>query len=118
MSRPVAVAADLHLGDALGVMVRGGLRHVIVVDDADRCLGVVGDRAITSAWATDPTALACTRVDHLLERRRAVVAATATVRDVAMMMHGDGVDAVAVIDEKGRCVGMVTGGDLVALLAA
>jgi CBS domain-containing protein len=35
-----------------------------------------------------------------------------------MMMHGDGVDAVAVIDEKGRCVGMVTGGDLVALLAA
>jgi len=89
MNRPVMVLADLRLGDALAVMVRSGLRHLIVVDTAQRCLGVIGDRAITSAWATDPTALACTQVGRLLDRRRAVVDVTATVGEVAAKMHFD-----------------------------
>jgi CBS domain-containing protein len=32
-------------------------------------------------------------------------------------MHTDGVDAVVVIDRGGRPLGLVTGGDLIALIA-
>ena len=39
------------------------------------------------------------------------------MRDVARAMYLDGVDAVAVIDRTGCPVGIVTGGDLVALMA-
>jgi CBS domain-containing protein len=47
-----------------------------------------------------------------------VVGAEATIGDVARAMYLDAVDAVAVIDRAGRPVGMVTGGDLVAVMAA
>jgi CBS domain-containing protein len=119
MSHPVfSVTADVVLGDALAAMVRTGRRHIAVVDDAFRCLGVVGDRAVASAWASDPTALARSVVGQLLEPRPAVVGSDATVRDVARTMCLDSVDAVAVIDRGGCPIGIVTGGDLVALMAA
>ena len=118
MSRPVlSVTADALLGDTLAVMVQTGRRHLAVVDGGFRCLGVIGDRALAAAWAVDPTALGCTRVGRILDTRPSVVGADATVRDVARAMYLDGVDAVAVIDRTGCPVGIVTGGDLVALMA-
>ena len=57
-SHPVlSVIANVMLGDVLSAMVGTGLRHLAVVNDADRCVGVVGDRAVAAAWAADPTAL-------------------------------------------------------------
>jgi CBS domain-containing protein len=118
MSTPVfSVTADLRLVDALAAMVRTRLRHLVVVDDAGRCRGVVADRTITAAWAIDPTALSLTPIGRILDKRLAVVGAEATVAEVAQAMHTDAVDAVAVIDRTGCPVGLVTGGDLVALLA-
>jgi CBS domain-containing protein len=98
-------------------MVRTGLRHLAVVDDAGRCLGVVGDRAVAAAWAADPGALSCTPVERVLDRRPSVVGSEATIGEVARAMYVEGVDAVAVIDRTGRPVGMVTGGDLIRLMA-
>jgi CBS domain-containing protein len=46
-----------------------------------------------------------------------LVGADASVGEVARVMHTDGVDAVAVIDRGGRPIGMVTGGDLIAVMA-
>jgi CBS domain-containing protein len=118
MSHPVfSVTADLLLGDALAAMVRTGRRHIAVVDDDLRCRGVIGDRAVAAAWAHDPTALTRMMVGQLLEPRPSIVGSDATVRDVARAMYLDGVDAVAVIDRTGTPIGMVTGGDLVALMA-
>lgn len=118
MSRPVlSMTADALLGDTLAVMVQTGRRHLAVVDDGFRCLGVVGDRAVAAAWAVDPTSLACTRVGRILDPRPSVVGTDATVQDVARAMYLDCVDAVAVIDRAGRPVGIVTGGDLIALIA-
>jgi CBS domain-containing protein len=118
MSRPVlSVTVDVVLSDVLAAMVRTGLRHLAVIDDGARCVGVVSDRAVAAAWAADPTALAYMPVGQVLERRPSVVGADATVGDVAQAMYVDGVDAVAVIDRAGTPIGMVTGGDLVALMA-
>ena len=119
MSRPVySVPIEARLGDVLAAMVRTGLRHVAVVDPAEICVGVVGDRAVASAWAADPTALARSTAGHLLDTRPSIVGPDATVGDVARAMYLDGVDAVAVVDRSGRPMGMVTGGDLVGLMAS
>ncbi|HEX6873495.1 MAG TPA: CBS domain-containing protein [Micromonosporaceae bacterium] len=118
MSRPVfSVLADLLLVDVLAAMVGTGLRHLVVVDEADRCLGVIADRAVAAAWATDPSALSYLPVGRVLDRRPSLVGTEATVGDVARAMYTDGVDAVAVIDRTGSPVGMITGADLVALMA-
>jgi len=118
MSSPaVAIVGSARLGSALAALTRTGLRHLAVVDGYNRCIGVVADRAIAAAWAADPSALERVRVGAVLEPRPAVVGADASVGEVARVMHTDGVDAVAVIDRTGRPIGLVTGGDLIALMA-
>jgi CBS domain-containing protein len=118
MSHPVfCVTSPTRLGDALVLMLRTGLRHLVVVDDEQRCRGVVADRAVTAAWAADPSSLVWQCVGGLLDPRPAVVGADATVADAARLMFADRIDATAVIDRYGRPVGVVTGGDLVSLMA-
>lgn len=118
MSRPACcVRTSTTLGDALAVMVRERLRHLVVTDEGGRCVGVLADRAVVAAWAAEPAALSYRRVSSVLDRTPAVVAADAAVVDAARLMRTACVDAVAVVDARGMAVGVVTGSDLVALLA-
>jgi predicted transcriptional regulator len=118
MNHPVySVAEDVVLADVLTAMVRTGRRHLAVVDRHGRCLGVVGDRAVAAAWAADPGAMGYVTVRRILDRRPSVVGTDARVHEVARAMFVDRVDAVVVIDRHGCPAGMVTGGDLIALMA-
>jgi CBS domain-containing protein len=118
MNGPVyTVFENLVLTHVLAAMITTGRRHLAVVDARGRCRGVVGDRAVAAAWADDPTSMGYLEVRHLLDARPSLVGTDATVGDVARRMHTDSVDAVAVIDRTGCPVGMVTGGDLIGLMA-
>jgi CBS domain-containing protein len=118
MSSPVfAVGADVPFAEALEVLVRTGRRHLAVVDGAGRCVGVLADRAVAAAWAHDPGALARVPVAAGLDPDPAVVGRDARVGDAARLMRAAGVDAVVVVDPAGLPVGIVTGSDLIALLA-
>jgi CBS domain-containing protein len=88
-----------------------------VVDGAGRCVGVLADRAVAAAWAHDPGALARVPVAAGLDPDPAVVDSDARVGDAARLMRTAGVDAVVVVDPAGLPVGIVTGSDLIALLA-
>jgi hypothetical protein len=67
---------EMSLGHALIVMLRMGLRHLVVVDGDGRCSAVLADRAVTAALAADPTALVWQCERALLDPRPAVVALT------------------------------------------
>jgi CBS domain-containing protein len=119
MSNPVVcVTADATLGEALRAMVGSGHRHVVAIHGSGPCLGVLADRVVAAAWAHQADALELASVSSVLEPQAAVVTRSARVTDAARLMRVAGVDAVAVIDEFGHPVGIVTGSDLVALLAA
>jgi CBS domain-containing protein len=118
MTRPPVVVSDRELlDDALVRMINSGLRHLVVVDETGRCAGVLSDRAITAVWATDFNALAVRTVASALGPEPATISVLDEVIDAAMLMRATGIDAVAVTDTEGRPVGIVTGSDLVALLA-
>jgi CBS domain-containing protein len=118
MSQPVAyVSAGTPLGEALRVMVRLRHRHLVVVDGEGRCVGVLSDRVIAAAWAHDPTSLDREPAGGTLPAAAPVVGPRARVLDAARLMRNTGTDAVVVADETGAPVGIVTGTDLVALLA-
>lgn len=118
MNSPVTcVTASTPLGDALQTMVRAGLRHLAVLDENEELIGILSDRAIASAWATNPAGLAHTAVSTVLEPRPVTVASAAHVLDAARLMRAAGTDAVAVIDATGGIVGIITGSDLIAQLA-
>jgi len=120
IARPVAevtghpilsVRTDVLLGDVLATMVRTRLRHLAVVDSAFTCVGVVG------GMGRRPSALAYVTVGRIHDSRPSVAGADATIGDVAEAMYVDGVDAVAVISLTVAPIGMITGGDLVAVMA-
>ena len=118
MSSPVVcVTADAAPADALRAMLRRRHRHVVVIDGFGHCLGVLADRAVAAAWAHDPDLLEHGRVAALLEPSPATVGKSARVVDAARLMREGGVDAVAVVNDSGHPVGILTGTDLIALLA-
>ncbi|MFC7759904.1 HPP family protein [Catellatospora bangladeshensis] len=118
MSKPPCCArTSSALAEALAEMGRERLRHLVAVDDGGRCAGVISDRVIAAAWAADPMSLTARTIGSVIDRQPAIVGPDATVMDAARLMGAAGVDAVAVVDRRGVAVGIVTGADLVALLA-
>ncbi len=118
MSKPaVTIAVTASLDDALATMIDTGLRHLAVVDPEGRSLGILSDRTIAAAWASDYYAMARRLVVTVLEAEPAVVRWDAGVIDAARLMRDKAIDAVAVVDASGVPIGVVTGSDLVALLA-
>lgn len=118
MSKPVlSVRLGSLLDEALKQMIKSGVRHLAVVDEQGRCTGIISDRAIASAWATDYNALAHRSVASVLDHAPCVLNAKSAVVDAARLMHDARTDAVVIVDEQARPLGMVTGSDLVSLLA-
>ncbi|GIH07878.1 hypothetical protein Rhe02_59450 [Rhizocola hellebori] len=118
MTQPPVLISDRELlEDALVRMINSGLRHLVVVDATGRCVGVLSDRAIAAVWASDFNALAVRTIASALGPAPETVCVLDEVIDAAKLMGANGIDAVAVTDTEGRPVGIVTGGDLVALLA-
>lgn len=118
MSSPVVcVSHDATPAEALRAMVRAHHRHLVVIDGAGNCLGVIADRAVAAAWAHDPDALDRGTVEALIEPEPAFVQEGARVVDAARLMRAGGVDAVAVVNADGHPVGILTGTDLIAIIA-
>jgi CBS domain-containing protein len=118
MSSPVAcIDGSTSLGEALQIMVRRGLRHLAVVDTAGRCMGVLSDRTIAAAWAANPTNLHAQTAAAVVDRTPPILDTTAKVLQAARLMRRSATDAVVIVDPTGTAAGIVTGSDLVALLA-
>ncbi|HEU0237949.1 MAG TPA: CBS domain-containing protein [Micromonosporaceae bacterium] len=118
MTSPVVcIDRSTPLGEALQIMVRRSLRHLAVADDAGRCLGVLSDRTVAAAWAANPANLHAQTAAAVLDRTPSIVDTTAKVLQAARLMRSRATDAVVVVDATGAAVGILTGSDLVALLA-
>lgn len=116
MSSPVlCVRGGTLLGDAWQAMVRSARRHLVVIDDAGRCVGVLADRAVAAIWAHDPAAFSRDPVSAAMEPDPATLGAQARIADAARLMRG-GDDAVVVTDARRVPIGIVTGSDLIRLL--
>lgn len=97
-------------------MVEHGIRHLVVVSDG-RCLGVLDDREVFAQWPMGPLALRRQRITEMIRRRTTCVLPGTELRDVARIMNEDRIDAVPVVDDAGRVVGVVTAGDVAAAVA-
>lgn len=118
MSHPVlAVPASAFFSDALHALVTHGLRHLAVVDDTGRCVGLLADRTVAAEWAARPMAFVRRAIGSVCGDRQPIVDRAASVATAARMMRHCGTDAVIVVDTDRRPLGILTGGDVIALLA-
>ena len=117
MSQPV-VAVDAHEAAwvALRRLTTSGLRHLVVVS-GDRCVSVLSDRHVAAAWPFGELSRRSQLVLDLLGDISPSVTASTTAGEAARVMTDAGVDALPVVDAHNRIVGLVSGSDLLRLLA-
>ncbi len=111
----VAVHAGARLSAAVDVFLRTGARHLVVVDQDGRPVGLLTHERVSAAWLDPRPAHAATTAE-LAVTRDVVVQPWTTVRTAARLMRDLALDAVPVVDDDGLVVGVLTLLDLVGLL--
>ncbi len=118
------LTGDHRLYHALQLMEEKNIRHVPIVDGADRLVGIISDRDIkrqlNAAYDTDSETIN----DRLLMLRRladimttsvVTVMPSHNVRQAAACMLEERISAVPVVDEGGHVCGIVTTTDILRL---
>jgi len=117
MSAPtVSIAPTASAATAWSLMMQTGLRHLVVATE-EGCVGVVDDRTVFAEWPMGPLALRRHTVRELVRPRTTCVRPDTDLRVVARAMVTDSVDAVPVVTDSGRLIGIVTGSDVARAVA-
>ena len=119
MSRqPRTIDSQASLFSAWGQLHGEHNRHLVVIDDGVRPIGVLDERDIALAWPPGPLGAHHLPVYKLLRfRTRPRVRAEDDVAKVAAVMLGVREDALPVVDDDGRLLGLVTVWQCLELLA-
>jgi CBS domain-containing protein len=122
MSQPVkAVGPTTPLGDVIHMMANEGIRHVAVVDDTDRLIGLISHRDVLRSQEGSLSGVPSEEQAHMnrwIEARwvmtkevRTVYPETAAL-EAAETLRAYGYGCLPVV-EHGRLVGMLTESDFV-----
>jgi acetoin utilization protein AcuB len=120
MSRPV-LTVEVHesLWDAWQLLFVSGLRHLVVLDPEGAAVGVLSDRNILAEVPATADHLGHRQVADVLGMVPMVsVQPSSSPLDAARAMAANSVEAVPVLDEAGRLLGIVTESDVVRWLAS
>ena len=120
MSAPLVVVRDYDtIWHALDRFVQTGLHHLVVLDSEDELVGVLDDRGVLAEWPLDAAGMHHRTIGELLRSRENPSAGgvpttnpAISVRQAGLLMLDLGVDALAVVDDRGRIVGILTSTDL------
>lgn len=109
---PQIVRADDHLMDAAARMQQEHIRHLPVIDDEGRILGMLSDRDVRGAIG-DPSApheeiVRDIRVSAAMSSPALTVKPTQSLTEVARMFAGLGSGAFPVVDDDLRVVGIIS----------
>jgi CBS-domain-containing membrane protein len=121
--RPDTVGPEDALGDAAGLMVSGGYRHLPVVDTDGRLVGMLSERDLRARlgselekFADAGRQLLSDTVDAAMRPDPITVGRRARVREALEILIDDRVGALPVTDDADRLVGIVSYVDLLAYL--
>ncbi len=115
MSQPVlTVEAHESLWTAWQLLFVSGLRHLVVLNKDGSSRGVLSDRTILAEVPATAENLGRHSVGEVLSTVAAVTMHVGqSPVDAAQVMSDNAIDAVTVVDGRGRVVGIVTESDIV-----
>lgn len=115
--RPVvSVSVDESLWDAWQLIFVSGLRDLVVLD-GDGLHGLISDRQILTDVPLVPEDLRRLKVADVAIRQACTITPQTPIAEAARELHHMQSEAVAVTDARGRIIGVLTCGDLVAWVA-
>jgi CBS domain-containing protein len=121
-SNPATIGPEDSLGDAAGLMLQGGFRHLPVVDADGALVGMLSERDLRARLGTElerftdaALELLSDEVEPFMRPDPITIPSTALVRDALEILSDERVGALPVLDGE-RLVGIVSYLDLLALL--
>ncbi len=121
---PVTVSADISIADAASLLEKHHFRHLPVVDQENRLLGMVTDRDLRSASPstmldknTRDQVLArvgSATVGDIMSRDFVSLSPDSTLDDALLLFKTRAIGALPVLDRKGRVVGIFSLNDMMA----
>ncbi len=115
----ITIGPDDSLEKAMDLMKKHRIRRLPVMD-GDRLVGIVTDRDVREAWASDATTLSVYELKYLLDRvkikeimTKQVITITPrhTIEEAAKLMYEWKISGLPVL-EKGKLVGIITESDI------
>jgi IMP dehydrogenase len=104
---PITMTADQTLADALELMARHRISGIPVTDQSGRLVGILTNRDVRFAEnPKQPVAELMTR-DNL-----ATVGPGVTQEEARRQLHQRRIEKLLVVDEEGRCIGLITVKDI------
>jgi CBS-domain-containing membrane protein len=118
MSRPGGVVrSGASAWQAVEQFLTGPARHVIVLDPMGRHLGIIGTRHLGELWPLDIERLKAEPVESLGFAAWAALSPEADLSTCAKTLTEHELDAVPVLDEDKRVIGVVTARDVTRVVA-
>jgi CBS domain-containing protein len=120
-SPPVVVRTYDTLWRAMDRFTATGLRHLVVLDEADAVVGVLDDRLVAAEWVGDALRMHRTTIGQVLladRDRAASIHRDTPVHQAAQALLRQRADALPVIGDDGRVAGLVTAVDLLRAVVA
>ena len=121
MSAPVVIVRDYDtIWHAVDRFVKTGLHHLVVLTAEDELVGVLDDRTVLAEWPFDAAGMHHRTIGELLRAGQVsgTLAVARTHPAVSLRLAGIAMldlhaDALAVVDDFGRVVGILTSTDLI-----
>jgi acetoin utilization protein AcuB len=117
---PVTITTDASLKDALDLLWGKPFRHLPVLDENGKLVGVVTEKSLISASPTPATTLSVFEVDHILSRIKIgqvthnsiiTVGPDLPIEEAARMMIDHGIGCLPVIEDD-RLIGIISDTDI------
>jgi len=106
---PITISPDATLADALKLMKRAGISGIPVVEGEGkpaRLVGILTNRDVR--FAADPSQ----PVSELMTKRVITVSEGVSHDEARRLLHQHRIEKLVVVDDEGRCVGLVTVKDI------
>jgi CBS-domain-containing membrane protein len=121
MSAPLVIVRDYDtIWHAVDRFAKSGLHHLVVLDSEDTLVGVLDDRGVLAEWPFDAAGMHHRTIGELLIAGSAGHPVPVPRTHPAVSLHRAGllmldlrVDALAVVDDFGKVVGILTSTDLI-----
>jgi acetoin utilization protein AcuB len=120
MRNPVFVDENDSMKKAMDLLKQRGIRHLPVLKDGARLVGILTERDIKQASPSQATALEIREIYYLMDqvkvkqimtRRPSTISPTAPIEEAALIMRDKKIGCLPVIEE-GRLVGILTETDI------
>jgi acetoin utilization protein AcuB len=122
VSQVITIDKDASVFEAQEKMAASGIRHLPIVDDDNRLIGIVTDRDIRSAIPyslikkkgslDEREKIAQLRVEDIMTRDPKTISPMYTIQDALLMIQKEKVGAFPVVDDDGKLKGILSVRDL------